>query len=198
MPNRSLDRILFRRNGKLKAEPLDWGQRVKIVKGLAAALYYLYEQLETQIIHRDVKTSNVMLDSHFNARLVDFGMARLGETSRIGGTIGYLPPESLQKPSNATSKYDVFSFGIVVLEVVFGRRAIDFTYPDDQIILLDWIKRLSDERKVLEAADTRLQDGSYKLSEMQHLIHIGLVCTLHKPQLRPIMKLPNQHIMSTT
>ncbi|XP_027335161.1 receptor like protein kinase S.2-like [Abrus precatorius] len=212
MPNRSLDRVLFRRHENLKAEPLGWGQRGKIVKGLAAALYYLHEQLETQIIHRDVKTSNVMLDSHYNARLGDFGMARwleheleykyinskktstkvdhfrLGETSRIGGTIGYLPPESLQKPSNATSKSDVFSFGIVVLEVVSGRRAIDLTYPDEQIILLDWIRRLSDEGKLLEAADTRLPDGSYKLSQMQHFIHIGLLCTLHDPQLRPNMK----------
>ncbi|RDX62665.1 Receptor like protein kinase S.2, partial [Mucuna pruriens] len=212
MPNRSLDRVLFRRHENLKGEPLKWGQRVKIVKGLAAALYYLHEQLETQIIHRDVKTSNVMLDSHYNARLGDFGMARwleheleyeyntrktistrsghfrLGETSRIGGTIGYLPPESLQKPSNATSKSDVFSFGIVVLEVVSGRRAIDLTYPDDQIILLDWIRKVSDEGKLLEAADTRLPDGSYKLSEMQHFIHIGLLCTLHDPQLRPSMK----------
>lgn len=209
MPNRSLDRILFRRPENLKAVPLDWGQRVKIVKGLAAALYYLHEQLETQIIHRDVKTSNVMLDSHYNARLGDFGMARwleheieyktrkpstrigdfrLGETSRIGGTIGYLPPESLLKPSNVTSKSDVFSFGIVVLELVSGRRAIDLTHPDDQIILLDWIRRLSDEGRLLEAGDTRLRDGSYKLLEMQHLIHIGLLCTFHDPQLRPSMK----------
>lgn len=214
MPNRSLDRVLFRRHENSKAEPLQWGQRGKILKGLAAALYYLHEQLETQIIHRDVKTSNVMLDSHYNARLGDFGMARwleheleyeykynnrktiatksghfrLGETSRIGGTIGYLPPESLQKPSNATSKSDVFSFGIVVLEVVSGRRAIDLTHPDEQIILLDWIRRLSDEGKLLEAADSRLLDGSYKLSEMQHFIHIGLLCTLHDPQLRPSMK----------
>ncbi|KAK7395547.1 hypothetical protein VNO78_16109 [Psophocarpus tetragonolobus] len=212
MPNRSLDRVLFRR----KAKPLEWGQRGKIVKGLAAALYYLHEQLETQIIHRDVKTSNVMLDSQLNARLGDFGMARwleheleyeykykynneqtistrsghfrLGETSRIGGTIGYLPPESLQKQSHANSKSDVFSFGIVVLEVVSGRRAIDITYPDEQIILLDWFRRLSDEGKLLEAADTRLPDGSYKLPEMQHFIHIGLLCTLHDPQLRPSMK----------
>ncbi|KAL2336932.1 hypothetical protein Fmac_011378 [Flemingia macrophylla] len=216
MPNRSLDRVLFRRSENLKGGPLEWGQRGKIVKGLAAALYYLHEQLDTQIIHRDVKTSNVMLDSHYNARLGDFGMARwleheleyeykynnkrttttktrsghfrMGETSRIGGTIGYLPPESLQKPSNATSKYDVFSFGIVVLEVVSGRRAIDLTYPDEQIILLDWIRRLSDEGKLLEAVDTRLPDGSYKLSEVQHYIHIGLLCTLHEPRLRPNMK----------
>ncbi|CAL0302840.1 unnamed protein product [Lupinus luteus] len=209
MPNRSLDRKLFGRNENLKAELLSWGQRVKIVKGLAAALYYLHEQLETQIIHRDVKTSNVMLDSHYNARLGDFGMARwleheieykarktspridqfrLGETSRIGGTIGYLPPESLERPNNSTSKSDVFSFGIVVLEVVSGRRAINLTYPDDQIILLDWIRRLSDEGKLLEAGDARLPDGSYRLNEMQHLIHIGLICTFHDPKLRPNMK----------
>ncbi|XP_057720921.1 receptor like protein kinase S.2 [Arachis stenosperma] len=209
MPNSSLDRILFRKQENSKIELLDWEHRVKIVKGLAAALHYLHEQLETQIIHRDVKTSNVMLDSHFNAKLGDFGMARwlehelefkprkistridnfrLGDTSRIGGTIGYLPPESLQKAGNATSKSDVFSFGIVLLEVASGRRAIDLAYPDDEIILLDWMRRLSDVGKLLEAGDTRLPDGSYKLSEMQHLIHIALLCTLQEPQLRPSMK----------
>ena len=122
----------------------------------------------------DVKTSNVMLDSHYNARLGDFGLARwlehelaietkiesmrhhhhqfrLVDTTRNGGTIGYLPPESFQKRSMTTAKSDVFSFGIVVLEVVSGRRALDLTYPDDQIILLDWIRRLSDEEKLLQA-----------------------------------------------
>ncbi|KAJ1415458.1 putative serine/threonine-protein kinase [Sesbania bispinosa] len=212
MPNHSLDRVLFRRPENLKQEPLGWVRRGKIVKGLANALYYLHEQLETQIIHRDVKTSNVMLDSYYNARLGDFGLARwleheleydeprkaststkfdhfrLAETTRIGGTIGYLPPESFQKRSIATSKSDVFSFGVVVFELVSGRRAIDLTYPDDQIILLDWIRRLSDEGKLVDAGDTRLLDGSYKLFEMEHLIHIGLLCTLHDPQLRPSMK----------
>ncbi|KAE9450694.1 hypothetical protein C3L33_17408, partial [Rhododendron williamsianum] len=156
---------------------LNWDHRKKIVAGLAAALFYLHEQLETQIIHRDVKTSNVMLDSHYNARLGDFGLARwldheleyqiktpsmqknhqfrLTETTRIGGTIG---------------------------------RAVDLTYPDDRIILLDWIRRLSDEGKVLQAGDNRLSDGSYRLSEMERLIHIGLLCTLHHPQNRPNMK----------
>ncbi|KAK7350496.1 hypothetical protein VNO77_09189 [Canavalia gladiata] len=209
MPNRSLDRVLFRRPENLKEEALGWVRRGKIVKGLAAALHYLHEQLETQIIHRDVKTSNVMLDSHYNARLGDFGLARwleheleyetrkvstkfdyfrLSETTRIGGTIGYLPPESFQKKSIATSKSDVFSFGIVVLEVVSGRRAIDLTYPDDQIILLDWVRRLSDERKLVDAGDTRLLDGSYKVFEMEHLIHLSLLCTLNDPQSRPSMK----------
>ncbi|KAJ9701048.1 hypothetical protein PVL29_006411 [Vitis rotundifolia] len=207
MPNRSLDRILFRRpeNSLL----LGWERRRRIVGGLAAALYYLHEQLETQIIHRDVKTSNVMLDSHYNARLGDFGLARwleheleietksnsmrhhqfrLAETTRIGGTIGYLPPESFQKRSMTTAKSDVFSFGIVVLEVVSGRRAVDLTYPDDQIILLDWIRRLSDEGKLLQVGDNRLPDGSYRLSDMERLIHLGLLCTLHNPHSRPNMK----------
>ncbi|KAH7521780.1 hypothetical protein FEM48_Zijuj07G0068600 [Ziziphus jujuba var. spinosa] len=209
MPNRSLDRILFRRPENMGSPPLDWELRKKIVGGLAAALYYLHEKLETQIIHRDVKTSNVMLDSHYNARLGDFGLARwleheleyqtksssmkdyqfrLAETTRIGGTIGYLPPESFQKRSIATAKSDVFSFGIVMLEVVSGRRAVDLTYADDQIVLLDWIRRLSDEGKLLQAGDSRLPDGSYRLSDMECLIHLGLLCTLHNPQSRPNMK----------
>ena len=209
MPNRSLDRILFKRPENMGLAPLSWDRRRKIVNGLAAALFYLHEQLETQIIHRDVKTSNVMLDSHYNARLGDFGLARwleheleyktktpsmkdhqfrLADTTRIGGTIGYLPPESFQRRSVATAKSDVFSFGIVVLEVLSGRRAVDLTYADDQIILLDWIRKLSDERKLLQAGDTRLQDGSYSLSDMECLIHVGLLCTLHNPQQRPNMK----------
>lgn len=209
MPNSSLDRVLFRRPENFGSAPLDWERRKKIVTGLAAALFYLHEQLETQIIHRDVKTSNVMLDSNFNARLGDFGLARciehkieyqtrtpsmknqqfrLAETTRIGGTIGYLPPESFQRRSVATAKSDVFSFGIVVLEIVSGRRAVDLTYPDDQIILLDWTRKLSDEGMLLQAGDDRFPDGSFKLSEMERMIHIALLCTLHDPRSRPNMK----------
>ncbi|KAL4289798.1 hypothetical protein GQ457_14G013260 [Hibiscus cannabinus] len=209
MPNRSLDRVLFRSPQNTGAPPLEWDRRRKIVGGLAAALFYLHEQLETQIIHRDVKTSNVMLDSQYNARLGDFGLARwleheleyqiktpatkrhqfrLADTTRIGGTIGYLPPESFQKRSVATAKSDVFSFGIVVLEVVSGRRAVDLTFPDEQIILLDWIRRLSDEKRLLHAGDSRLVDGSYRLADAERFLHIGLLCTLHNPLLRPNMK----------
>ncbi|KAJ8484142.1 hypothetical protein OPV22_016627 [Ensete ventricosum] len=166
---------------------------------------------DKEIIHRDVKTSNVMLDSEYNARLGDFGLARwiehgdefdtsmrsvsaknyqfrLTETSRIGGTIGYLPPESFQKRGAATAKSDVFSFGIVVLEVATGRRAVDLTFPDDQIFMLDWLRRLSDEGRLLDAGDHRLPDGSYQLAEMRRLIHLGLLCSLYDPQSRPTMK----------
>nr|XP_043634260.1 receptor like protein kinase S.2-like [Erigeron canadensis] len=209
MPNRSLDRLLFKRVENNSDHTLGWEKRVKIVKGLAAALFYLHEQLEAQIIHRDVKTSNVMLDSHYNARLGDFGMARwlehelgyqtrteslgnhplrLADTTRIGGTIGYLPPESFQKRAVATAKSDVFSFGIVLLEIATGRRSVDLTLPDDQIILVDRIRSLSDNKMILQAVDSRLHDGSYKVHEMEHLINLGLLCTLHDPKCRPNMR----------
>ncbi|XP_010556952.1 PREDICTED: receptor like protein kinase S.2-like [Tarenaya hassleriana] len=217
MPNRSLDRVLFRRPEKSNSgfEPLDWDRRTRIVRGLAAALFYLHEQLETQIIHRDVKTSNVMLDSEFNARLGDFGLARwlehgiesepsydwsssmssfrnhqfrVAESTRIGGTIGYLPPESFRQKTVATAKTDVFSFGVVVLEVISGRRAVDLTYPDDRIVLLDWVRRLSVDRKILNVGDSRLPEGSYSPSDIERLVHIALLCTLNNPQLRPNMK----------
>uniref|UniRef100_A0A0E0MF59 Protein kinase domain-containing protein n=1 Tax=Oryza punctata TaxID=4537 RepID=A0A0E0MF59_ORYPU len=227
MPNRSLDRLLFRPAAAptAPAPTLSWDRRRRIVSGLAAALFYLHEQLDTQIIHRDVKTSNVMLDSEYNARLGDFGLARwlehamsgedapqlevspsphsvrsssfasatnyqfrLMDTSRIGGTIGYLPPESFQRRAMATAKSDVFSFGIVLLEVATGRRAVDLAYPDDQIFMLDWVRRLSDEGKLLDASDRKLPDGSYNLVDMGRLIHLGLLCSLHDPRSRPSMK----------
>ncbi|KAJ3671770.1 hypothetical protein LUZ60_007849 [Juncus effusus] len=216
MPNRSLDRLLFTSSSSSKPSKLGWERRSKIIYGLANALFYLHEQLENQIIHRDVKSSNVMLDSEYNARLGDFGLARwiehagtelespsmksnssnsnsthnfqfrLTETSRIGGTIGYLPPESFIRKGTATSKSDVFSFGIVVLELITGRRAVDLAYSDDQIFMLDWVRRLSDAGKLVDARDKRLTDGSH--SEMVRMIHLGLLCSLFDPSSRPTMK----------
>ncbi|KAM0835792.1 hypothetical protein ACQ4PT_062720 [Festuca glaucescens] len=226
MPNRSLDRLLFS-PAAAPVAPLGWDRRRRIVAGLAAALLYLHEQLDTQIIHRDVKTSNVMLDSEYNARLGDFGLARwlehavedapppakkklellpstpsvrstssfsssanyqfrLIDTSRIGGTIGYLPPESFQPRGGATAKSDVFSFGIVLLEVATGRRAVDLAYPDDQIFMLDWVRRLSDEGKLLNAGDRKLPQGG--MFDMVRFIHLGLLCSMHDPRSRPTMK----------
>ncbi|XP_020595716.1 receptor like protein kinase S.2 [Phalaenopsis equestris] len=223
MPNRSLDRLLFAPSTPV----LGWDRRRQIVAGLATALFYLHEQLDTQIIHRDVKASNVMLDSGYNARLGDFGLARwiehceadhplktrtassrsvssnnyefrITDTSRIGGTIGYLPPESFQRRGGATAKSDVFSFGVVVLEVATGRRAVDLAYSDDKIFMLDWVRRLADDGELLSAGDKQLQEGSYPLPGIGRLLHIGLLCSLHDPQSRPTMKWVMETLVSDT
>ncbi|CAD6271056.1 unnamed protein product [Miscanthus lutarioriparius] len=112
------------------------------------------------------------------------------DTSRIGGTIGYLPPESLQRrATGGTAKSDVFSFGIVLLEVATGRRAVDLAYPDDQIFMLDWVRRLSDEGKLLDAADAKLPDGGAGvLFDVGRVMHLGLLCSLHDPRARPTMR----------
>ncbi|RZC58261.1 hypothetical protein C5167_005559 [Papaver somniferum] len=127
MPNRSLDNHLFR------AETLlTWQVRYKIALGLASALLYLHEEWEQCVLHRDIKSSNVMLDSNFNAKLGDFGLARLVDhglgcqTTKLAGTIGYLAPECfLTRKSSKES--DVFSFGIVALEIACGRKPDDAT-----------------------------------------------------------------------
>ncbi|CAA7395865.1 unnamed protein product [Spirodela intermedia] len=215
MPNGSLDRLLFS-PPRTAAPPLVWPRRRRVLQDLAAALFYLHDQLDTQIIHRDVKSSNVLLDSAFRARLGDFGLARwrehdndadgagtapgpsaignkqfrLTETSRTSGTIGYLPPEGFQSqpPQAVTAKSDVFSFGVVVLEVAAGRRAVDLSVSDEEIILLDWVRRLADDGRCLAASDRRLPEGSFSPAEMERLIHLGLLCTLHDPTSRPTMK----------
>ncbi|PQM39368.1 receptor like protein kinase S.2 [Prunus yedoensis var. nudiflora] len=154
----------------------NWDRRRNIISGLAAALFYLHEQLETQIIHRDIKTSNVMLDSHYNARLGDFGLAR------------WLEHELEYKQDTINENHQFGWQRRPELVEQLGRRAVDLTCPDDQIILLDWIRRLSDEGKLLQAGDNRIPDGSYKLFDMEHLFHLALLCTLQNPQSRPNMK----------
>ncbi|KAK1301045.1 L-type lectin-domain containing receptor kinase IX.1 [Acorus calamus] len=127
VPNGSLDSYLFGDKG-----PLSWVVRYKIVRGVASALLYLHEDGKRYVLHRDIKTSNVMLDSGFNAMLGDFGMARLVDhdktlqTTDVGGTRGYLAPE-LYSTGKASKQSDVFSFGVVALEIACGRKVIDLT-----------------------------------------------------------------------
>ncbi|GLJ32078.1 hypothetical protein SUGI_0645970 [Cryptomeria japonica] len=133
MPNGSLNRFLFNRTG---VTPLNWPRRHRILCGLASALLYLHEEWEKRIVHRDVKPSNVMLDVEFNARLGDFGLARFIEhddstpdvTTRLAGTPGYMAPEC-SYTGKATAESDVFSFGIVLLEVATGRRVLERKSP---------------------------------------------------------------------
>ncbi|XP_031486502.1 L-type lectin-domain containing receptor kinase VIII.1-like [Nymphaea colorata] len=183
MPNGSLDKALF-----LPAPMLPWRHRRRILAGVASALAYLHDECEKQVIHRDVKASNIMLDDGFNAKLGDFGLARQIEHDRspdatiAAGTMGYLAPEYVLS-GRATDKTDVFSFGAVVLEVACGRRPIEKTVVN----LVDWVWGLHREGRLVEAADVRLA-GEFEEGEMRRVLLVGLICSHPDPLHRPCMR----------
>lgn len=126
-------------------KPLDWYTRMKIASGAARGLEYLHDKVYPPVIYRDLKSSNILLDEHFNAKLSDFGLAKLGPvgdkvhvSSRVMGTYGYCAPE-YARTGHLTLKSDVYSFGVVLLELITGRRAIDTTRPVREQNLLAWV-----------------------------------------------------------
>lgn len=193
MPNGSLDKALFE-----SRFPLPWDHRKKILLGVASALAYLHRECENQVIHRDVKSSNIMLDENFNAKLGDFGLARQIEHDKspeatvAAGTMGYLAPEYLLT-GRATEKTDVFSYGAVVLEVVTGRRPIekDLNVQRQNVganpNLVEWVWGLYKEGKVSAAADLRLE-GKFDEGEMWRVMVVGLACSHPDPAARPTMR----------
>ncbi|EAZ02667.1 hypothetical protein OsI_24779 [Oryza sativa Indica Group] len=188
MPNGSLDNYLY---GHSNRSILDWIQRFRIIKGVASGLWYLHGEWEQVVIHRDIKASNVLLDEEINARLGDFGLARLYDhgtdmqTTRLVGTIGYLAPELLQK-GKASPLTDVFAFGIFVLEVTCGRRPIEHKMNSDQLKLVDWVIDCWNERSLLEAMDPKLQN-EYDADEACLALKLGLLCSHQSPAARPSM-----------
>ncbi|XVF44888.1 hypothetical protein PTKIN_Ptkin02bG0159500 [Pterospermum kingtungense] len=187
MPNGSLDSHLYGKSSRLP-----WPIRYKIVKGLASALLYLHEEWEQCVIHRDVKPSNIMLDSNFNAKLGDFGLAKLmehglgSETTVLAGTMGYLAPEYVIT-SKASKESDVYSFGIVALEVACGRRAVEHNKEEIQVVLSKWIWELHANGRPFEAVDETLK-GEFNEEEMRCLLSVGLWCTHPDYKLRPSIR----------
>ncbi|MCO5549136.1 hypothetical protein L7F22_002602 [Adiantum nelumboides] len=189
MPNGSLDKLLF---GK-PTVVLRWEQRKKIVKGIAAGMLYLHEGWEQQILHRDIKASNVLLDADMNAKLGDFGLARLYEhgqnphTTRVVGTLGYLAPE-FARTGKATTSTDVYSFGVLLLEVVTGRRPIEHRGGNQQdFFLVECVWDLYTNGRLLEAVDKKL-DGLFNVEEAQKVLILGLLCSHPDPSVRPAMR----------
>eukprot|EP01018_Ginkgo_biloba_P007296 Gb_15976 [translate_table: standard] len=170
-------------------EPLDWKRRYGIASGLASALLYLHEEGHQCVVHRDVKSSNVMLDYNFTAKLGDFGLARLVEheceakSTVIAGTFGYIAPECL-KTRRATRESDVFSFGAVALEIASGMRVLDKRLKDYNMRLVEWVWDLYGQNRLLDAADQRL-GGKFKVEEMEQLLVMGLWCSHPDPKSRP-------------
>ncbi|KAJ0452029.1 putative protein kinase RLK-Pelle-L-LEC family [Helianthus annuus] len=188
MENGSLDFHLFKEKSLLT-----WGTRYKIAIGLASALFYLHEEWEQCVLHRDIKSSNVMLDSNFNVKLGDFGLAKLVDhekgsqtTTRLAGTFGYMAPEYLLT-GKASKESDVFSFGVVALEIACGRKPIVDEAQDNQIRLIDWVWDLFGSGILLEAVDSRLK-LAFEEEQIKRLMIVGLWCVHPDSGLRPTMR----------
>ncbi|ONK74857.1 uncharacterized protein A4U43_C03F10840 [Asparagus officinalis] len=187
MPNGSLDSHIYNKNHFLA-----WPLRYKIVLGLASSLLYLHEEWEQCVVHRDIKPSNVMLDSMFNAKLGDFGLARLvnheigSQTTVLAGTMGYLAPE-IVTTGRASKESDVYSFGVVALEIACGRRPVDPKESLGKVKLVEYVWDLYGKRMMLEAADTRLK-MDFEEKEMERLMIVGLWCAHPDHNLRPSIR----------
>ncbi|CAH1445047.1 unnamed protein product [Lactuca virosa] len=187
MENGSLDSHLFKAKSLLT-----WGTRYKIVCGLAAALMYLHEEWEQCVLHRDIKSSNVMLDSNFNAKLGDFGLAKLvdhekgSHTTLLAGTLGYMAPECVVT-GKATKRSDIFSFGVVALEIACGRKPIEYLAPEKQIRLVQWVWELYGTGTLLEAVDPHL-GSDFEEEEIKRLMILGLWCVHPDSDFRPSMR----------
>ncbi|CAJ2670404.1 unnamed protein product [Trifolium pratense] len=194
MPNGSLDNYLH----KQPKVTLNWSQRFRIIKGVASGLFYLHEEWEQVVIHRDIKASNVMLDSEFNARLGDFGLSRLydhgadPDTTHVAGTVGYLAPEHT-RTGKATKFSDVYAFGAFLLEVVCGRRPIDRVGKYESVILVDLVFECWKRGEILEAKDVNL-GSDYVSDEVELVLKLGLLCSHSEPLARPSMRQVMQYL----
>ncbi|KAI9086059.1 hypothetical protein K1719_032136 [Acacia pycnantha] len=189
MHNNSLAGALF--GGQGRKIPLDWATRMKICVGIARGLAYLHEESRLKIVHRDIKATNVLLDKDLNAKISDFGLAKLDEdenthiSTRIAGTIGYMAPEYAMR-GYLTNKADVYSFGVVALEIVSGKSNASYRPKEEFVYLLDWAYVLQEQGNLIELVDPNL-GSSYSSHEAMIMLEVALICCNPSPTLRPSM-----------
>ncbi|KAL6294479.1 hypothetical protein ACE6H2_002621 [Prunus campanulata] len=192
LPNRSLDRFIFDQE---RGKTLNWDKRYEIIVGTAEGLVHLHDNSKTRITHRDIKASNILLDSRLRAKIADFGLARSFEEDKshistaIAGTLGYMAPEYLAH-GQLTEKVDVYSFGVLILEIVTGRqnnRSKSAEYSDSTVTIT-WkhfqagtTEELYDSNLMLQNCNDDVKD------EILRVVQIGLLCTQESPSLRPKM-----------
>ncbi|XP_028807641.1 G-type lectin S-receptor-like serine/threonine-protein kinase At4g27290 [Neltuma alba] len=189
MPNGSLDCFIF---DDEKGKVLDWSKRFHIICGIARGLVYLHQDSRLRIIHRDLKASNILLDDKLNPKISDFGIARIfggdqieGNTKRVVGTYGYMAPE-YAIDGLFSVKSDAFSFGILLLEIISGKRSRGFYHPNHSLNLIGHAWNLWKEGRSTELIDSNLVE-SCNLSKVLRCIHVGLLCVQHYPEDRPTM-----------
>ncbi|XP_038699714.1 receptor-like protein kinase THESEUS 1 [Tripterygium wilfordii] len=189
MPNRSLDCYLF---DPIKRHELDWSKRVRIIEGVIQGLLYLQEYSNFTIIHRDLKSSNILLDEEMKAKISDFGMAKLfrkdtkeANTDRIVGTYGFVPPEYVKKGIYST-KYDVYSFGVLLLQIVSGKKTTCLYGVHENLNLLDYAYELWMDGRGKEFIDPSMDDSSSPCKLMTCML-VALLCVQEKPEDRPSM-----------
>lgn len=178
---------------RLKGKPvLDWGTRKRIALGAGRGLLYLHEQCDPKIIHRDVKAANILLDDYCEAVVGDFGLAKLLDhqdshvTTAVRGTVGHIAPEYLST-GQSSEKTDVFGFGILLLELITGQRALEFGKASNQKgAILDWVKRIHQEKKLEMLVDKDLKTN-YDRIELEEMVQVALLCTQYLPSHRPKM-----------
>jgi serine/threonine protein kinase len=186
--NQSVHDHLF---GKKDVQPLSWEERYKIILGTAEGLAYLHEESNLRIIHRDIKLSNVLLNDDLSPKIADFGLARLFPEDKthistaIAGTLGYMAPEYIVR-GKLTEKADVYSFGVLVMEVVSGRKNNSFSQNAHSILQMAW--NLYGLGTLYEAVDLSLQ-GKFEDEEARKLLQIGLLCVQASAELRPSMSM---------
>ncbi|KAJ4827496.1 hypothetical protein Tsubulata_027974 [Turnera subulata] len=193
MQKGSLEKHLFRKGG----EPLSWETRLKIAIGAAQGLAFLHTS-EKSVIYRDFKTSNILLDGAYNAKLSDFGLAKLGPengfshlTTRVMGTYGYAAPEYVST-GHLYVKSDVYGFGVVLLELLTGRKALDTNRPTGEHSLVDWAKPfMSEKKKLKKIVDPNIED-QYSIKGAMQLAALVLHCLEPDPKSRPCMEEVNE------
>ncbi|XVF04040.1 hypothetical protein REPUB_Repub05bG0046500 [Reevesia pubescens] len=189
LPNKNLDFFIF---DETHSVPLDWPMRYNIINGIARGLLYLHQDSRQRIIHRDLKASNILLDNEMNPKISDFGLARsFGEketeanTKKVEGTYGYMAP-AYAIDGLYSIKYNVFSYGVLVLQIVSGKHIRGFCHPDHQLNLLGHAWRLFAEGKSLELIASTIRD-TCNPSEVLRSIHVGLLCVQQSPEDRSSM-----------